>query len=171
MEWTLKRQGNSLPPDNSLISTIERRMNHGSGEIKSKREFRGSTWPSRPSESETRSTTWSWRCTRLRVSALILEQPRGSCRIEVSSKNRVKVLPLIPRKRRKTREGRIDRNWPSSGMQESVLLSHARIIGDNSCNFYRKSRTVQLPVWSRQEKKTFAEYLEILISGHIIVYI
>lgn len=152
------------------------------GEIKSKRgnseveEARGRRGRVKVKHGS-RSTTWSWRCTRLRASALILEQPRGSpaCRIEVSSKNRVKVLPLIPRKRRKAREGRILRQIEIGRRAEcknrftgSSLLSHARIIGDNSCNFYRKSRTVQLPVWSRQEKKTFAEYLEILISGHIV---
>lgn len=40
----------------------------------------------------------------------------------------------------------------------------SHIIGDNSCNSYRKSRTVRLPVRSRQkEKKKFVEYLEISI--------
>lgn len=36
-----------------------------------------------------------------------------------------------------------------------LVLSHARIIGDNSWNFYRKSRMIQSPVWSRRRKRSW----------------
>lgn len=61
-------------------------------------------------------------------------------------------LPTEERRKKGKNVEKFCEKWVSSSSKNArigspvLVLSHARIIGDNSWNFYRKSRTVQLPV-------------------------
>lgn len=61
-------------------------------------------------------------------------------------------LPTEERRKKGKNVEKFCEKWVSSSSKNArigspvLVLSHVRIIGDNSWNFYRKSRTVQLPV-------------------------